>query len=428
MKNILNVLRFEYKGFVTSKAYRAVTIVFIVGIIVATSIPQIIGTVQERRGDEGGGLLQSSAAFILSGEALTNETYREAFTPEELKKVNGVNWVDLSLSDPPPGDDELAEAIQGGKYTFALRYSGGTDCEFLVGNKVTTIATVYPVEAYITETVKQVETAKLPAETQEAVVRIDTIAATPSYVEIGGNAENNTFVGYILIMFLMYTIIIYMSFVSNSVVTEKTSKAMELLITAVKPLHLMVGKVLGVGLAALTQVVAFVVAAIIGIVINLPYWLKTGGFLLGVVEGENVGAAIAIIVVVYFFLGFFLYAFLAAAFASTVTRPEEAASVNTLPTLFILGALAVGFLTLFGVLNKGLVAALSYVPFFTPIAMISRYTVGDVGVGHLIIGAVIILAAVVAVAILAAKIFRMGVMLYGVKATPKQIWRALKSS
>jgi len=102
--------------------------------------------------------------------------------------------------------------------------------------------------------------------------------------------------------------------------------------------------------------------------------------------------------------------------------------VNTLPMVLMMISLLLGFLTMFGVVAKPLMAALSFVPFFTPISMIVRYTMGDVGEGHLLVGALIMAVAIVLVAILASKIFRMGVMLYGVKATPKQILRALKNS
>jgi len=232
----------------------------------------------------------------------------------------------------------------------------------------------------------------------------------------------------VLIMFMLYTIIGYANYVSSSVVTEKTSKAMELLITAVKPLHLMVGKVVGVGLAALTQVGAIVAAFAVGIAVNLPYWTKTNSSLLGIMENNNMGVSLAVIVVVYFFLGFFLYAFLTAAFASTVTRPEEAATVTIFPVVLILAALLIGFLTLFGALGKTAAEILSFVPCFTPISMLARYTLGDADIAQLLIGVGVLVAAIILVATLAAKIFRMGVMLYGVKATPKQLIRALKNS
>ena len=268
----------------------------------------------------------------------------------------------------------------------------------------------------------------MSAENREAVAYISSLQATPTIVNIGGDAQNNYWIGYVLIMLMFYIVMGYSNYVSSSVVTEKTSKAMELLVTAVKPIHLMVGKVVGVGLAALTQVGALVAAFAVGIVVNLPYWISSGSGMLGLVQGGNVGPSIAGIFLIFFLLGFFLYAFLVAAFASTVTRPEEAATVVTLPMVLIMSSLLLGFLTLFGVANKALISTLSYIPFFTPITMLARYAIGDAGTPQLLVGAGIMAAAIVGVAILAAKIFRIGVMLYGVKATPKQILRALRSS
>ena len=426
MKNILTVLRFEYKGFVSTRSFKAVTIIFVAVIILAASFPQIINAFQSAGGGSGG-RDRDKAALILSGEALTNKTYREAFTDDALAGTGAAIWVDLS-SDPP-GDEDLSAAVRDGEYTFALRYSGGTECEFFVpGNRMLAAAAIYPVQDYITELVRRVELESMSAENQEAVAYISSLVATPKIVNIGGDAQNNYWIGYVLIMFMFYIVMGYSNYVSSSVVTEKTSKAMELLITAVKPIHLMVGKVVGVGLAALTQVGALVAAFAVGIAVNLPYWMSSGSPMLGLVQGGNVGPSIAGIFLLFFLLGFFLYAFIVAAFASTVTKPEEAATVVTLPMVLIMASLMLGILTLVGAANKALIATLSYIPFFTPITMLARYAIGDAGILQLLIGVGVMAAAIAGVAILASKIFRIGVMLYGVKATPKQIFRALRSS
>ena len=427
MKGILSVLRFEYKGFVSAKSYRVVTIVFVVAIIVVTSIPQIAGALKSAGvGGEGFGS-NTKAALILSGEALTNEVYKNAFDGDSLQGTGAAIWVDLSAD--PPTKEALAEDIKDGVYLFALHYSGGAAFEMdIAGNKMISANAIVPMIDYISELARKAEIANLPKDEQDMVTRISMIVAEPTVNDIGGNAQNNFFIGYILIMFLMYTIVGYSNFVSSSVITEKTSKAMELLITAVKPIPLMVGKVVGVGCAALTQVAIIIAAFAVGIAINLPYWIQTDNGLLGIVFGGNVEASIAWIVIIYFMLGFFLYAFIMAAFASTVTKPEEAATVITLPMILIMVALMTGFMTLSGVLSKAVTEVLSYIPFFTPITMIARYTVGDAGTGELILGALIVLASIIVIAILAAKIFRMGVMLYGVKATPKQLIKALRNS
>lgn len=425
MKNIFNVLRFEYKGFVSTKSFRIVSIIFIVAIILVTSIPQIAGALQAA--GVGGEGTRDKAALILSGEALTNEVYQKAFSTDALADLGSVDWVNLSKD--PPSDQDLSTAITNGEYLFALRYSGGTECEFfLAGNRINASDAITPVVNYITTVARAREIADLPASEQDNVTRILSMTAEPKITDIGGNAANNFLAGYILIMFMMYTIVGYSNYVSSSVVTEKTSKAMELLITSVKPIHLMIGKVVGVGMAALTQVGLIVASAVVGIAINMSYWQKTNNTLLGIVENSHMDISIGFIVLGYFLLGFFLYAFLIAAFASTVTKPEEAATVVTLPMVLVMAALLFGFLTLFGVLSKTVTAVLSYIPFFTPINMLARYTLGDAGPAQIAIGAGIMVAAIIVVAIIAAKIFRMGVMLYGVKASPQQIFKALKNS
>ena len=428
MKNIMNVLRFEYKGFVSAKSYRVVLIIFVVCILVLTSIPQLMGMFQSIGvGNSGNTGTKVNAAIVLSGDALTNDIYKTAFATDKLDSYGGVQWTDLSSQQPSVA--AISEAIKNGDYLFAVYYSGGTDYKFYAaGNKINSHDSIGSMSDYITEVARNAEIALLPADTQAAVERISSITANADIIDVGGSAGSNFLLGYLIIMFMLYTIIGYANYVSSSVVTEKTSKAMELLITAVKPLHLMVGKVIGVGLAALTQVAAIVASFVVGIVINLPYWEATNSSLLGLLSSSSMGVSLAVIVLVYFFLGFFLYAFLTAAFASTVTRPEEAATVNILTTVLTLCSLLFGFLTLFGVLSKSVAEVLSFVPFFTPICMLARYTLGDASISQLVIGAVVLLAAIAVVAYIAAKIFRMGVMLYGTKATPKQLWKALKNS
>ena len=431
MKNMLNVLRFEYKGFVKTKVFRNVTIIFVVCIIAATSIPQLIGVFRSSgAGDgEGGGLFgnNNKAAIILSDAALTNDVYKNAFTADALAGTGAAAWVDLSKD--PPDSETLAGEIRAGEYLFAIRYSGGTEFEFYAaGNRMASFAALPSITNYITELARKAEIAALPANEQETVTQISTLTAEPRIIDIGGNAENNFIIGYVLIMFLFYVIMGYSNYVATAVVAEKTSKAMELLITATKPLNLMVGKVVGVGLAALTQVGAIVAAFAAGVAINMPYWTKTDNSILDILQGGNIDASIAFIVIIYFLLGFFLYAFLVASLSSTVSRPEEASTVITLPMILIIVSLLIGFMTLSGGMNKTFIAVLSYIPFFTPTSMISRYVIGDAGAAQLMIGAGIMLVAIVLVAILAAKIFRVGVMLYGVKATPKQLFRAIKNS
>lgn len=423
MKYILEVFKFEYKGFVSTKAFRAVTIVFVCVVLAATFIPSVISAISSS--STGVDRSEKTEAVFVLGEAAKNdEIYKAAFALDVLSAAIPAKWTDGTKDGLT--DAQLKEMVGSGDYMFALYYDGGGDFKFYApGNMITAYTSLEPISEYITEVAKQAALADLPADVQKAATSVALITANPEIIDIGGNAENNFWIGYVLMFFLFYVIMGYSNSVAGAVVTEKTSKAMELLITVAKPVHLMVGKVFGIGLASLTQVGAMLAAAGVGLAINLPRWKEISPGLFEMLTGANVSATLVIILIVYFFLGFFVYAFLAAALASTVNKPEEASSVITLPMMLLMGGMVLGFLTLSGVVNKTIIAGLSYFPFFTPFCMIARYILGDAGISSLLLGTIILIVAVCVVAWLSAKIFRMGAMLYGVKATPKQIRKAM---
>ena len=423
MKYIWEVFKFEYKGFISTKAFRVVTIVFVCVVLAATFVPGVIYAISSSSfGSDKAE--KTEAIYVLGEEAKNDAQIAAAFAPDVLTAAVPAKWTDGTKDGLT--EEQLKEKVGGGDYVFALYYNGGSDFKFYApGNLLTAYTSLVPLSDYITEVARQSALTKLPADVREAAVSIAGITATPEIVDIGGNAENNFWIGYVLMFFLFYVIMGYSNSVANAVVTEKTSKAMELLITVAKPVHLMVGKVLGIGLASLTQVGTMIAAAGIGLAINLPRWKEISPGLFDMLTGSNVSGLLVVILIVYFFLGFFVFAFLAASLASTVNKPEEASTVMTLPMLLLMGGMLLGFLTLSGVVNKTIIAGLSYVPFFTPFCMTARYILGDAGTSSLVLGMIVLAAAVCVVAWLAAKIFRMGVMLYGVKATPKQIRKAM---
>jgi len=430
MRNVLNVLRFEYKGFVSAKAYRTVTIILVALILVICFLPQIIGVLGKL--GVSAPTRNATAVILLTGNAAQEQDVAALFTPDALaKSVGGTTWTDGAQKGYAESD--LKGLIQDGKYDFAVSYSGGTDFSFYIaGSHYTNYSSLTPVTAVVTEAARLEEINTLP-EDQRGIVKqqltaLAGISANPNIVAIGGNAQNNFWIGYILMFLLMYMTMGYGQFVSNSVISEKTSKAMELLITAAKPLHLMVGKVLGVGLAALTQFGALIVAAVIGIGLNLAYWRASAGSVYDLVTSSHVSLGLAAFLILFFLLGFFLQAFMLAALASTVSRPEEAATVVTLPIILEIVGFFLGFITLAGVLSSTVTAVLSYIPFFTPFVMIARFLTGAATVWEAAIGLAVLFAGVCVIAWLAAKIYRTGVMMYGQAPKLSTVFKMLRQS
>jgi ABC-2 type transport system permease protein len=229
-----------------------------------------------------------------------------------------------------------------------------------------------------------------------------------------------------LVILMFMAIITYGQWVATSVAEEKSSRVMELLITAATPRQLLLGKVMGAGGAGLVQYVAIVGAALGGLLLQ--------GTISRLVLGENAGEPIelqglnlgVLLVVGLFFVGGFgLYATLYAALGSTANRQEDVQ--NIVGPMVIVGV--AGYLIAFAALNApdaDWVRILSFIPFFSPYLIPTRMVLGQIApweialaFGLLVIGALIALW-------VAGRIYSAGVLLYGQKTGLRNVWRAVR--
>lgn len=224
---------------------------------------------------------------------------------------------------------------------------------------------------------------------------------------------SRTLLASILIVLIFLTLTIYGMWVATSVAAEKASRVMELLISAASPRQLLVGKVLGVGGAGLTQYVAILVPAAVVLALQDP--IATA--LIGPADAGDaplVGLTVPILLAfgAFFLLGFLLYAFVYAAAGSLVSRPEDIQQL-ALPLSFV--SMAGYFAAIFGItaINSTPVAILSYVPLFSPYVMLSRVMLGHVEGWELALSLGLLVFAIAVAALLAARIYAAGVLLYG---------------
>jgi len=213
------------------------------------------------------------------------------------------------------------------------------------------------------------------------------------------------FVGTILLFFSLSG---YGSLVATGVVEEKQSRVVELLLATITPWQLLAGKVLGLGAVGLLQLV--VLSAIAG--------LGAGATGLLVVPGAALG--MFAMVVLWYLLGFFLYASLYAAVGSTVSRQEELQSVVA-PMIFLL---LIPFILTLNLLpndpRNGLAAVLSYVPFFSQTIMPARYALGVASLGEVLVAAVVAAATIVVVVRVAGRVYRNSVLRTGARVSLRE--------
>jgi ABC-2 type transport system permease protein len=241
----------------------------------------------------------------------------------------------------------------------------------------------------------------------------------------GGQASSDSGLGSFLLSFVMAlliysTIIGYGAFISSSVIGEKSSKVMEILISSVKPFELMIGKIIGIGLVALTQYAVWVIAALALSGLSL----KGLGGAASKINFE-IPPLLLFYFVLYFVLGYLIYATLYAATGSIFENEQDAQSLQFPITFLVI--LAMVFVSL--IISKPdspLATLLSLVPFFAPILMIGRLSVTDVPLWQILLSLVLMAVTFYAILWGSAKIYRIGVLLYGKKPSLNEVMKWLR--
>jgi ABC-2 type transport system permease protein len=418
MKNIGNVLAFEYFGYLKNKAFRISTIVFLVVIIIVSMLPQIISAVKS---SSGGDSEKPSAAIILTGEV---EAYEEYINTDSVKlAAPDYKWSIFGAEATPK------ELITEKEYEIVFAYDGGESYKLYgSGYDFSLIEMTMVFDSFMTQVKQLVVIDSLGAEQAAAVEEVLGVAVSGEFVAIdkdgedGADAMQNFILSYVLLYVLFMVIMMYGQLVVNSVAVEKSTKTMELLVTSAKPTHLMFGKVLGVGLAALTQLAVILGAAVIGLAANMPGWKANVPEVGTILSSLSFTPGFVAIFILFFVLGYFLYTFIYAALGSTVSRIEDAGTIITIPMILMVAAFIISIISMNDI-TAGYVKVLSFIPFFTPFVMFGRYAMGEAGMLDVSISFVILLATVTLMGWLAARIYRLGVMMYGQPMNPISVFK-----
>jgi ABC-2 type transport system permease protein len=243
--------------------------------------------------------------------------------------------------------------------------------------------------------------------------------------EEAGTAVSSFFFAYIVTFLIYFMTVFYGVNVMRSVLEEKTNRIAEVLVSSVRPTQLMAGKIVGVGSAAVLQVMIW--AAIV--VAGLKSGVLTKRF---DIPPETLGALkidpwVGLSLFAFFLIGFFLYASLFAALGASVTTDQEAQSLQPI----VLIPLIVPLLFLAAITNDPLgrtSTILGIFPFTAPIAMPMRMASGPIPLIQVIGSMVLLIAALGLTAWLAGKIYRVGILSTGKKPTLKELGRWLRAA
>lgn len=413
MKQFGKILKFELKYFFKNKVFVGVTVFLVLLIAAVMFFPRIKDTFRTEevvKVDEQLSVMLVKANTEEQAE-LVKESFAQAFTDYDVQGTD--DDLDTIKEQIVSGTAECAFVMTGPtSYTYYVNNLSMYDMNTEIANEV--LQNVYRVNAMINSGM-----------TVEQASEIMSVEIDSDVTSLGKDQMENYWYTYIMIFALYMVILLYGQMVATNVATEKSSRAMEVLITSARPTSMMFGKVLASCLAGFVQLVAVFGSAILFYSLNKEYWGDNA-----IIESIfDMPPELFVYMLIFFILGFLIYAFLFGAIGSTASKLEDInTSVMPLTFLFIIAFVVVMTSMAGGSVDNLVMKICSYVPFTSPMAMFTRIAMSTVPWYEIVISIVILIGSAFGVGVLSAKIYRVGVLLYG--TTPKigsiikAVWKA----
>ena len=244
----------------------------------------------------------------------------------------------------------------------------------------------------------------------------------------GGSKEESGIVAFALsyaMVFIMYmALVFYGIFVMRGVIEDKSSRVVEVIVSSVKPHQLMAGKIIGIGAAGLTQLIIWAIAA----ALVSSYGLLLAKQFAPAVDKiaiPSVSIWIYVAFVLFFVLGYFLYATLYAAMGSLANAESDIQSIQW-PVVILL---IISFTLMFAIMNSPdspLAVVLSLIPFFAPILMFFRISVNAAPLSQVLLSIVLLAATICGLIWVTGRIFRVGILMYGKRPTLPEVMKWIR--
>lgn len=412
MKQFFNVLDFELSGYFKNKAYSITTIILSLFLIVGLSLPSlfdmsnIIPSLKNDTNveslDEVSGEDKTKFVIVDNNNILGNLDVAETAFPNS-------KWTKVESSD------EAEKMVKSEKAEAAFILNSLNKYSYVVDNLGLDDTNQMMFESLLASLNQQFYATKYNLDINEF-----QSAITPSFDSnvtiLGKDSSNNFFYVYILIFVMYMMILLYGQLIATSVTSEKSNRAIEVLITSVNGNSLILGKVIAATLASFIQIGIILTSGIITYSFNSKAW---NGLLDNVFK---IPTNILLTFIIFGSIGYLLYSFIFGALGALVSKTEDLSS-STLPIsmVFMIGF----FISISSLTNSDtlLIKVASFIPFTSSMTMLVRVALGSVSNFEIIISLVILIISTILTAFGAAKIYRLGTLMYG---NPIKLRNALK--
>lgn len=403
-KDIFTVAKFTMRDMIGRKSFRISTLIILILIVVGFNVPSFI---QNFSNPDNNTILFVDRDNIFSSSLNTLSENSELGYQVEISTDN---------------DETIRQQIDNDEINSAFIIEK-TDAEprirYIVKNTATISEPPQQIIDQLNSLYSAVQLSKLGLTESELATLIPNfdleIEQTESEV-VGGN------IGVMMILScILFFAIYFCAFqVSSSITVEKTSKIIETLVTSTSPRSIILGKTIGIGLVGLGQMLLFVVTAILS-----AYSFLDSEILNAMLDLSNFTPYLAIITLVYFILGYFVYALLYAVTGATVSKPEDIQAANTPVVILTMIGFYLAYFTLMNPTGELNIFA-SLLPISSPFCMPLRVMMGVASSWDVCLSILILLITCIVVAHIAIKIYSNAILNYGNQRGLKNLFKMYK--
>lgn len=410
MRQFRTILSFELKNYFKNKIFVGTTVFIVALLAVVMFLPNLIGFFGSLGGNDEGS--EEKSVILIS--APTQEM------GDGIAQAFAAAFPDDTITQTQDSVEQIKAQVSSQEAKCAFVFDSLTSYTYYMYNR-----SLYDQTTQIANQVlvglAQVEAMAKQGLTTEQAGEILSLQIDVHEELLGVDQAQNYWYTYIMIVALYMVIMLYGQMVASHVATEKSSRAMELLITSATPVNMMFGKVLASCLAGFVQLAVIFGSSLLFYQLNQDTWegnpMMTSLF--------DMPPSLLVYMLVFFVLGFLLYAFLYGAIGSTATKLEDInTSVMPLSMLFVVAFCVVMFSMGSGSVDNVAMLVCSFLPFTSPIAMFARIAMSTVPIYQILLSIGLLAMSVIGIGVLSAKIYRVGVLLYG---TPPKLGAILKA-
>lgn len=405
MQSLFTVIKFTMKDILSRKSFRISTIIILVLIVLGFNVPNIINNING--GDFNDQIILSDPDHVFDGQL------------ESLKNVEDLGYDPIIES---LDYETLKTKVQNGDVSSALLISK-TDqnptIRYIVKNTATITNPPQDLLDQLTNLYTSIQIQKLGL-TEKQLNTLDPHFTFSVEQTEDQEVSGNVFVMMILSCVLFFAIYFCAYQVSSSITIEKTSRIIETLVTSTSPTNIILGKTIGIGLIGLFQVILFGLTAIISAHLFLDPKLLSS-----LLDLSNFTPYLILITLLYFVLGYFMYALLYALTGSTVSKPEDIQSANTPIALLTMFGFYLAYFTLTNPTGDLNIFA-SLLPFSSPFCMPLRVMMGVANGWDVALSILILIVTCAIIARIAIKIYSSAILNYGSRLSLKDIIKTYK--